>query len=141
MTESQRQAWFENAVKKKLEVPNNYEQVAVLIMRWHPDVDDHGVKHDVEVSCETLVQLHGALASTDLDVRQIEELMHVFERFGFSITPVVCLHTETENPQHTFNAAVAQHVANNDGDNRLLIIYYVGCSLQLGSDKRMTFAA
>lgn len=47
--ETQRQAWFENAVKKKLNIPNSYVQVAPLIIRWASEIDDHDKGHTIEV--------------------------------------------------------------------------------------------
>lgn len=47
--ETQRQAWFENAVKKKLNIPNSYIQVAPLIIRWSPEIDDYDDGHTSEV--------------------------------------------------------------------------------------------
>ena len=48
--ETQRQAWFENAIKKKLNIPNSYLQVAPLIIRWDPEIDDYDEGHTSEVS-------------------------------------------------------------------------------------------
>ncbi|KAF2626411.1 hypothetical protein BU25DRAFT_98040 [Macroventuria anomochaeta] len=79
--------------------------------------------------------------SADLDTHQIRKLEHVFRRFGFSVDPVVCLNTKDEKPQNTLNLAIAQHIAKHDGANNLMIIYYTGHGLQLGSDGRLAFAA
>lgn len=48
--ETQRQAWFENAIKDKLKIPNSYAEVSVLIVRWHPDLDEYNNGHSDEVS-------------------------------------------------------------------------------------------
>ncbi len=48
--ESQRQAWFENVIKKALKIPNSYVDVAPLIIRWDPEVDDYSEGHTDEVS-------------------------------------------------------------------------------------------
>jgi hypothetical protein len=48
--ETQRQACFENAIKKELKIPNSYVQVAPLIIRWDPEIDDHYAGHTAEVS-------------------------------------------------------------------------------------------
>lgn len=47
--ETQRQAWFENAIKKELKIPNSYVHVAPLIIRWDPVVDDYNAGHSEEV--------------------------------------------------------------------------------------------
>lgn len=43
-------------------------------------------------------------------------------------------------PQHTLNAAIANHIAGNDGENKLIIIYYTGHGI-LGEDDYLQFAA
>lgn len=47
--ETQKQAWFENAIKKKLKIPNSYVQVAVLIIKWDPELDNYSKGHEKEV--------------------------------------------------------------------------------------------
>jgi alanine racemase len=60
-------------------------------------------------------------------VRQIRDLKKVFNRFGFSKSTEVKLHTKNdETPQHTLNAAIMSHIQHNDGPNKLMIIYYTG---------------
>lgn len=50
--EAEMQACFENATKKALNIPSGYRKVAVLIIRWHKDIDDESnrEKHSKEVS-------------------------------------------------------------------------------------------
>jgi hypothetical protein len=48
--ESERQACFEGAVKKKLNIPSGYSKVAVLLVRWHESVDEYAGGHAEEVS-------------------------------------------------------------------------------------------
>lgn len=48
--ESERQAWFQNAVNEKLDYPTGYLQVAVLVVRWHQDIDGFPTGHNAEVS-------------------------------------------------------------------------------------------
>lgn len=52
--ETQRQAWFENAIKKELNIPNSYLQIAPLIIRWDPAIDEYADGHTKEVSCSSL---------------------------------------------------------------------------------------
>lgn len=47
--DTQRQAWFENAIKDKLKIPNSYAEVSVLMVRWHPDFDEYRDGHNREV--------------------------------------------------------------------------------------------
>ncbi|KAF3037639.1 hypothetical protein E8E12_005056 [Didymella heteroderae] len=114
--ETQRQAWFENAVKKKLNIPNSYIQVAPLIIRWSPEIDDYDDGHTSEIA----------------------QLKTVFGRFGFKNSSEVQLNANM--PQHTLNAAIANHIAENDGPNKLIIIYYTGHGI-LGEDDYLQFAA
>jgi len=48
--ESERQAWFQNAANEELNIPTGYLKVAVLIVRWHEEVDAFRNGHDEEVS-------------------------------------------------------------------------------------------
>lgn len=51
--ESERQAWFQNVANEELNIPTGYLKVAVLIVRWHEEVDAFREGHDKEVRCET----------------------------------------------------------------------------------------
>lgn len=46
--ESQRQVWFQNKANELLDIPNGYEKVAVLIIRWDEEIDEFP-GHDEEV--------------------------------------------------------------------------------------------
>ena len=45
----EKQAWFENAVREKLDLPIGYVKVAVLVVRWHEEVDEWPAEHSEEV--------------------------------------------------------------------------------------------
>ena len=47
--EALRRTWFENGMKRALEIPNGYVTVAVLAIRWDDAVDDYKEGHDKEV--------------------------------------------------------------------------------------------
>jgi hypothetical protein len=47
--ETERQSWFQNSCSNILNVPNCYSHVAVLIIRWHEDIDEFQ-GHSEEVS-------------------------------------------------------------------------------------------
>lgn len=47
--EAERQAWFQNKSNNILEIPNGYLKVAVLIIRWHDEIDEFK-GHDEEVN-------------------------------------------------------------------------------------------
>jgi hypothetical protein len=48
--QSTKRGCFEEAVRKTLNIPSGYVKVAVLVLRWHPDVDDFAEEHTYEVS-------------------------------------------------------------------------------------------
>lgn len=48
--ESERQAWFQNAVNERLNIPTGYLKVAVLVVRWHDEIDQFRKGHDEEAS-------------------------------------------------------------------------------------------
>jgi hypothetical protein len=48
--DSERQACFEAAVKRKLNIPSGYSKVAVLLVRWHESIDEYAAGHTEEVS-------------------------------------------------------------------------------------------
>ncbi|KAF2260730.1 hypothetical protein CC78DRAFT_584513 [Lojkania enalia] len=113
--ESERQAWFQNAADEVLNIPTTYLSVAVLIVRWHEDVDDMRNGHDDE----------------------IRKLTNLFRgRFNY-ICEQVKLET-SKNPQNELNFAISQHIRNYDGPNNLLIVYYTGHGRldQLPGDER-----
>lgn len=49
--ESERQAWFQNESNVHLNIPNGYEKVAVLIIRWDDSIDEFK-GHEEEVSVQ-----------------------------------------------------------------------------------------
>jgi hypothetical protein len=49
--ETERQAWFQNEVNDRLDIPNGYLKVNVLIIRWHEDIDEFE-GHNEEVSIQ-----------------------------------------------------------------------------------------
>jgi hypothetical protein len=61
--EAETQAWFENAAKKKLNIPSGYVKVAVLIIRWRKEIDDpnHRDGHGEEVSVSDKRQQHSPM--------------------------------------------------------------------------------
>ena len=53
------------------------------------------------------------------------------ERFNFDVSSEVRLHAN-KKPQHILNKAITDHIANFDGPNNLLIIYYTGHGVLVG---------
>lgn len=73
---------------------------------------------------------------------KIQDLKRVFQQgFGFSVGQVVCLDKGKAKPQNALNLAIAQHIANHDGANKLMIIYYTGHGALVGAERKLAFAA
>ncbi|CAO2652883.1 Nn.00g022940.m01.CDS01 [Neocucurbitaria sp. VM-36] len=101
--ESERQAWFQNAVNERLNNPTGYQKVAVLVVRWHDEIDGFSKGHNEE----------------------IKKLKNLFsDRFRYEYKEVK-LETK-KKPQNTLNLAIMQHIEEHDGPNNLLIVYYTG---------------
>lgn len=49
-TKSTKRALFEDAVKKRLDIPTSYLKVAVLVIRWDEKIDQYAEGHTEEVS-------------------------------------------------------------------------------------------
>jgi hypothetical protein len=60
--QSTKRVFFEEAVKEKLNIPSGYVKVAVLVLRWHPDIDDYAEEHTNEVSYPSIVPLNDLIA-------------------------------------------------------------------------------
>lgn len=138
--ETQRQAWFENAIKKELKIPNSYVHVAPLIIRWDPEVDDYDPGHSEEVSGSCCAWPILRLFGTEADTDQIKDLNRVFNRFGFASSTEVRLNPKVRKPQHALNKAISEHIEAHDGKNKLMIIYYTGHGI-LDSDRKLLLAA
>ncbi|PSN69311.1 hypothetical protein BS50DRAFT_572468 [Corynespora cassiicola Philippines] len=109
--ESESQLWFQNAVNDKLKIPNSYMKVAVLVLRWNNDIDDHAEGHDKEL-------------------RKLEDLFR--DRFHYDYKEVK-MGTSTK-PQHVLNTAIQKHICDYDGPHNLLIIYYTGHGMMIGPE-------
>ncbi|KAF1939946.1 hypothetical protein EJ02DRAFT_407390 [Clathrospora elynae] len=112
--QSAKRGWFEGAVKKTLNIPSGYVKVAVLVLRWHEDIDDYAAGHTTE------------------------RLKDLFSgRLGYSYKEVK-LGTQ-KNPQNTLRTAISNHIDEHDGPNNLLIVFYTGHGLvQLTRGKTKT---
>lgn len=93
---------FQSEVNKKMDVPNGYLNVGVLMLRWQKGLDEFP-KHDQEIG----------------------DLKEVFEHQFHYECEIVELHNQ-KSPQHQLNHAIANHLLKYDGPNSLLIIYYTG---------------
>ncbi|KAJ9656781.1 hypothetical protein H2201_008433 [Coniosporium apollinis] len=93
---------WDTAINKSMGVPDGYEDVAVLIIKWDDKLDDLN---------------HGP------EVKQLEALFK--ESFGYP-TKIVNLGDSDVKPQLQLNSEVNNFVAEHDGQNNLMIIYYTG---------------
>lgn len=121
--ESERQMYFENAMKETLNLPSGYVKVAVLVIRWEDDDDSDGYKagHDTEVY--VLLIISGGMML--ILYAQIADLRCLLEDgFGFEFREKRL--KTSKKPQNALNAAITQHVDEFDDPHGLLIIYYTG---------------
>ncbi|KAF1361107.1 hypothetical protein EJ07DRAFT_76492, partial [Lizonia empirigonia] len=120
--ESERQMYFENAIKETLNLPSGYVKVAVLVIRWEDDDDSDGYKagHDTEIA----------------DLRCLLQ-----DGFGFEFREKRLKTSTSKKPQNALNAAIAQHVDEFDDPHGLLIIYYTGHGAHRNKTNRFTATA
>ncbi|OCK73231.1 hypothetical protein K432DRAFT_271020, partial [Lepidopterella palustris CBS 459.81] len=85
---------FQSEVNKKMDVPNGYLNVGVLMLRWQKGLDEFP-KHDQEVSIP------------------IGDLKEVFEHQFHYECEIVELHNQ-KSPQHQLNHAIANHLLNSN---------------------------
>lgn len=123
--EADSQTLFENAVKQKLNIPNGYEKVAVLVVRWDDDLDDPKFKegHDEEVRMPLFEEEKSTLVAYLYQIKRLKQVLG--ERFHFDVSSEVRLNT-AKKPQIILNKAIMDHIDSFDGANNLLIIYYTG---------------
>lgn len=96
------QVWFQNAISTELNIPDGYLKAAVLMIRWHKNLDEFP-GHDEE----------------------IEKLAALFKSGFHYEVEVVTLSIETK-PQHQLNLAITSFVNKYDGPHNLMIVYYTG---------------
>ncbi|MCJ1393263.1 hypothetical protein MMC18_006135 [Xylographa bjoerkii] len=86
---------------REMEVPQGYQNVAVLIIKWCKELDE--------------------LNSAD-EVETLDQLL----RGGFNYSTQTVEIDNKNKPQHQLNKAVADFVCDYDGPHNLLIVYYTG---------------
>ncbi|KAF2732832.1 hypothetical protein EJ04DRAFT_303169 [Polyplosphaeria fusca] len=98
---AQMQSWWDSEITKAMDLPDGYQHVAVLLIKWTDELDE-------------------------LDTREeAEELEAVFRDQFHYATKIVELNVSSK-PQLQLNSFIADFVQKNDGPNTLMIIYYTG---------------
>lgn len=98
------QAWWDAAIQKFMGMNGGYENAAVLLVRWHDELDDLNTRKETE-------ELHKLFA----------------EQFNYQCTTVE-LDVLTK-PQLQMNKHLSTFLEKHDGPNNLLIVYYTGHGL------------
>ncbi|EON62310.1 hypothetical protein W97_01531 [Coniosporium apollinis CBS 100218] len=93
---------WDSAVNKSMKVPDTYEDVAVLIIKWDEKLD--------ELKCGP-------------EVKELDALFQ--ERFRYQ-TQILNLGDSELKPQKQLNRDVSHFIAEHDGPNNLIIIFYTG---------------
>ncbi|KAL1606519.1 hypothetical protein SLS60_003924 [Paraconiothyrium brasiliense] len=101
--EAERQTLFQKVSNFKLDAPNGYRKVEVLIIRWDESIDNEHKGHGEE----------------------IDRLQNIFT-LGFGFGCRVARIKNDKNPQIGLNFEILRHVNEHDGENNLLIVYYTG---------------
>ncbi|KAI5369286.1 hypothetical protein Slin15195_G001620 [Septoria linicola] len=102
--DSQMRQHWDKVVCKQMGIPDTYQKVAVLMVRWDNMLDE-------DLKCE----------------KEVEELEALF-RQDFRYETRVAVLTNVKRPQAQLDSAVARFVEDYDGPHRshLLIVYYTG---------------
>lgn len=95
------QEWWTEAVARNMDLPEGYQKVAVLIIKWADELDE--------------LKTGG----------EAQELKALFQnRFNYH-TDIVALHVGTK-PQLQLDYHVSGFIRDHDGPENLLIVYYTG---------------
>ncbi|KAF2177835.1 hypothetical protein K469DRAFT_719303 [Zopfia rhizophila CBS 207.26] len=96
--------WWDEAIAKHMNLPDGYQNVAVLIVKWADMLDELKTKAEAE------------------------ELDAVFrDNFHFE-TEIIELNVSSK-PQHQLNRYLSAFVEKHDGPHNLMIVYYTGHGL------------
>jgi hypothetical protein len=118
---SKMQVCWNRVMCEEMNIPEGYQNVAVLIIKWIEELDQ--LKSGNEVSY--LVMKRPRSNERTLIWEQVKELDELFrQKFNYP-TQVVELQNVTK-PQLQLNLAVMNFVNKYNGPHNLLIIYYTG---------------
>ncbi|KAF2799523.1 hypothetical protein K505DRAFT_230897 [Melanomma pulvis-pyrius CBS 109.77] len=110
------QMWWDEAIAKNMDLPDGYQKVAVLLVKWEDALDELKTRAEAE------------------------ELEAIFrDRFHFH-TETVELNVSSK-PQHQINRYLTAFVEMHDGPNNLLIVYYTGHGVYREDHKHLELTA
>ncbi|KAF2789869.1 hypothetical protein K505DRAFT_252417 [Melanomma pulvis-pyrius CBS 109.77] len=95
------QLWWEEGISKNMDLPDGYEKVAVLLVKWDDALDELKTREEAE------------------------ELQAMFRDRFYYDTELVHLNVSSK-PQLQLNRYLNDFVENYDGPTSLLIVYYTG---------------
>ncbi|OCK90361.1 uncharacterized protein K441DRAFT_580049 [Cenococcum geophilum 1.58] len=98
--QSKMQGWWDQSISKNMGLPDGYQHVSVLLIKWHDEIDQ------LEVAQE---------------VRDLEKLFK--ETFNYQTTVV---ELDAVKPQLRLECEITRFAFENDAKHNLLILYYAG---------------
>ncbi|OCK96157.1 uncharacterized protein K441DRAFT_553595, partial [Cenococcum geophilum 1.58] len=98
--QSKMQDWWDQSISKNMGLPDRYQHVSVLLIKWHDKIDQ------LEVAQE---------------VRDLEKLFK--ETFNYQTTVV---ELDAVKPQLRLECEITRFASENDAKHNLLILYYAG---------------
>ncbi|OAL46255.1 hypothetical protein IQ07DRAFT_518450 [Pyrenochaeta sp. DS3sAY3a] len=93
--------WWEEAIGRNMDLPDGYDKVAVLIIKWADELDE---------------------LKTAAEAKELEMLFQ--DRFHY-LTRTVELNMRNK-PHHQLDSHMSEFIRDHDGPHNLLIIYYTG---------------
>ncbi|KAF2263479.1 hypothetical protein CC78DRAFT_270147 [Lojkania enalia] len=99
--EADMQIWWDEAIAKNMDLPDGYEKVAVLLIKWADELDELKTRAEAE------------------------ELNDVFRHQYRFHTEIVELNVASK-PQHQISRHITTFIQMHDGPNNLMIVYYTG---------------
>lgn len=127
--------WHESETRTQV-MPEGYNRVAVLLVKWADNLNQHQTKNDVS-ALQLLpfrilwfwVDQHSEFVLT-LTLCQVNDLEAVFrERFNFGTEKVeLDISMASRKPQNQMNLHISRFIRENDGPHNLLIVHYIGYS-------------
>lgn len=98
--QSKMQGWWDQSISKNMGLPDGYQQVSVLLIKWHDEIDQLGVAQEV------------------IDLEKLFK-----ETFNYQTTVV---ELDAVKPQLRLESEITRFAFENDAKHNLLILYYAG---------------
>ncbi|KAF2197242.1 hypothetical protein GQ43DRAFT_344045, partial [Delitschia confertaspora ATCC 74209] len=113
---SEMQLWWDEAIARKMNIPDGYHNVAVLLVKWADNLDELGTREETE------------------------ELRDIFKYQFHYETQIVELNVASK-PQHQLNRHLSAFVEKHDGPHNLMIVYYTGHGIYREDGKYLQLSA